>query len=223
MVEGSTPFEAAGRHIGETSYVYANGVQSKYTADLLEPIVLSSTSMHDVLRALGVKITGGSQGHVKRLIDRYGISTKHFTGRGSNRGPTHKGGVQRLRWQDILVFNRLQVREHPKRLRRAMLEAGIPNQCDVCGMGPVWNHRPLRLQIDHKNGNWADNRKQNVRFICPNCHTQTETFGSKNKLPMRRWRNGRRTALRWLRVKPWGFKSPSAHKWSGSSVGRAVA
>ena len=48
-------------------------------------------------------------------------------------------------------------------------------------MAEWWNGEPLRLQVDHINGRKWDNRRDNVRFICPNCHTQTENFGSKNR------------------------------------------
>lgn len=55
----------------------------------------------------------------------------------------------------------------------------IPYLCE-CGQGPEWNSKVLTLQLDHINGNPADNRLENLRFLCPNCHTQTETFGSRN-------------------------------------------
>lgn len=52
--------------------------------------------------------------------------------------------------------------------------------CELCKIGPIWNNLPLTLQIDHINGNNKDNRIENLRFLCPNCHSQTDTFGAKN-------------------------------------------
>ena len=66
-----------------------------------------------------------------------------------------------------------------KFLRKYIYEHWEPKCCE-CGNGIVWNNKPLRLQIDHKNGNKKDNRRENIRIICPNCHTQTETWGVKN-------------------------------------------
>jgi hypothetical protein len=51
--------------------------------------------------------------------------------------------------------------------------------CGECGIGPVWNGKPLTLHLDHINGDSDNNRWHNCRLLCPNCHTQTDTFGAK--------------------------------------------
>jgi uncharacterized Zn-binding protein involved in type VI secretion len=53
-------------------------------------------------------------------------------------------------------------------------------QCEECGQLPEHNGKPLKMQIDHVNGNTRDNRLVNLKILCPNCHTQTITWGSGN-------------------------------------------
>lgn len=57
----------------------------------------------------------------------------------------------------------------------------LPSQCSECGISPKWNGRPLSLHIDHINGVRSDNRIENLRTLCPNCHSQTDTYSAKNK------------------------------------------
>lgn len=54
------------------------------------------------------------------------------------------------------------------------------DRCSLCGLLPVWNNKPLTLQVDHINGVNNDHRIENLRLLCPNCHTQTDTFGARN-------------------------------------------
>lgn len=49
-------------------------------------------------------------------------------------------------------------------------------KCTECGNGKIWNNKPLTLQVDHKDGNSDNNFPNNLRLLCPNCHTQTDTF-----------------------------------------------
>jgi 5-methylcytosine-specific restriction endonuclease McrA len=62
---------------------------------------------------------------------------------------------------------------------RVLLEQG--GICKECGLGQTWNGKPLVFQLDHANGDNKDNRRENLRMICPNCHTQTPTWGFKKR------------------------------------------
>lgn len=66
-------------------------------------------------------------------------------------------------------------------IKRRLLEAGIlKNACDECGISE-WRGRPLSIQLDHRNGIATDHRLENLRMLCPNCHSQTSTFGARNR------------------------------------------
>ena len=59
----------------------------------------------------------------------------------------------------------------------------IEYRCSECGCGEEWNGKPISLQLDHINGINNDHRLENLRFLCPNCHSQTKTWGGKKRIP----------------------------------------
>lgn len=75
-------------------------------------------------------------------------------------------------------------RTNHARLRRALEEIGVPYRCVRCGNRGEWLGAAMTLQIDHINGDWRDNRRENLRYLCPNCHAITETWcGRKRRRP----------------------------------------
>lgn len=85
----------------------------------------------------------------------------------------------RMSITQLLSPGRQSSRAHVKqRLRLAGL---LRQSCDRCGISD-WLGEPLSLQLDHKNGIKNDNRLENLHLLCPNCHSQTDTFAGRNKL-----------------------------------------
>lgn len=67
-------------------------------------------------------------------------------------------------------------------LKKRLINLGLlQERCALCNQQPVWQDRSLILQLDHLNGKSKDNRLENLRLLCPNCHSQTSTFAGKNK------------------------------------------
>jgi hypothetical protein len=77
-----------------------------------------------------------------------------------------------------LVASRRRSRAH---LKRRLLSAGIKqNRCEQCGI-TEWQGRPLSMALHHLNGDGRDNRLENLQLLCPNCHSQTDTFAGRNR------------------------------------------
>lgn len=146
----------------------------KFTDDQIKEAVETSSSIYGVLGVLGVKPSGGSHSHMKRRIQKAGIDTSHFTGQAHAKG---KPSRHRKTPEEILVvLPEGSRRANLDQLRRALLEVGVEEVCELCGLGSTWNNRPIRLEIDHIDSNWLNNRIENLRWLCPNCHYQ-ETWG----------------------------------------------
>lgn len=148
--------------------------------EVLKPIVARCFSISEVLRCLGCKSKGTTHAHIKNRIQKFGLDTSHFSGKSSDisRAPWQ----DKLTWQEVLVQDRHRGRrEHVCILRRALGQAGVDCVCFVCRLPPVWQGRPLLLEIDHLDGDPLNNKLENLRYLCPNCHTQTETFGFRGK------------------------------------------
>ncbi|MGW0475578.1 HNH endonuclease [Streptomyces coeruleorubidus] len=150
----------------------------KWTRDALERAVTASTNMCEVLGHLGLEVVGGHHTHISRRIKAYGIDTSHF------QMPTRRGKPWRPRTPEAFLVEQPadRARRVPSdRLRWAMTVSGVAERCALCGMEAVWRGQPLPLEVDHNNGRWRDNRIENLRFLCPNCHSTTDNYRGRGK------------------------------------------
>jgi hypothetical protein len=150
----------------------------KWSREVLQEAVAASTTMVQVLRRLGIDVVGGHHTHISRRVKAFGIDTSHFRipgQRGGSRGASHPKAL-------LVVQDPATARRVPnQRLTRAMVDAGTPARCAWCDNPGTWQGEPLKLEVDHVNGDWRDNRLTNLRFLCPNCHATTDTYRGRGK------------------------------------------
>lgn len=131
-------------------------------------IILESASIAEALRKLGMTRHPNNYQSIKIRCKRLGLSPR----RAKN---GHYSRLSILRKDSTAGRRSVKL----KVLREGLLEY----KCQICGMEPFWNGMELGLTLDHINGTPDDHRIENLRFVCPNCDRQLETYCNKN------WKN----------------------------------
>jgi hypothetical protein len=149
----------------------------KYTQEKLEKVVSEALSIAEVCRGLGLKSCGGNYKTLKDKFKLWDIDTKHFTGQGHNQGDKFKPFGKKYELEEVLIENSPYKSSY--HLKARLYKEGLKEiKCEECGL-EYWNNKVITLELDHVNGITNDNRIENLRILCPNCHSQTETFRRK--------------------------------------------
>lgn len=140
-------------------------------------LIKNSSNIAEVLFKLGYTVKGNSWGYsqVKRRMLDLNVDKKDFKGKSA----LLTGITQKEISSDKLLKENCK---HTRTvLRRCIIKNKLlPYRCAICGISK-WNEKTLSLELDHINGINNDNRLENLRFLCPNCHSQTCTYGSRNQ------------------------------------------
>ena len=138
----------------------------------VEKLAQESLSM----REFQIKLGYSPNSNVSNIINKYclinNISLNHFT--------YSQPGIKRIKRTPLNTFVQNSTTAQ-KTLRKLYKEGNYTEyKCSICGLDPFWNGKELTLTLDHINGDNRDDRLENLRWVCPNCDRQLDTFCSKN-------------------------------------------
>jgi 5-methylcytosine-specific restriction endonuclease McrA len=142
-------------------------------SDEFKELVYKSESITEILNFFGKLNKGGNFRTLKERCVYEGIPEKDIPKQKIIPKNTSKP------LKDILVKNSNYNRGSLK--KRLINENILKYECGECDLKDTWNDKKITLQLDHINGISNDHRLENLRFLCPNCHSQTSNFAGRNK------------------------------------------
>jgi Zn finger protein HypA/HybF involved in hydrogenase expression len=138
---------------------------TEYTENELKDIISQCSNISHILSTL--KLNNVYHYKIKEFIDKNKLSTSHFK------------LIQKNQYH-YTPSNGKTIRSHSKFKGSLLREGKLVNKCAICNLNPEWNNKPLTLQLDHINGDHSNNNLDNLRLLCPNCHSQTDTYTGRN-------------------------------------------
>ena len=145
-----------------------------FSKNELEEWTKRSTNFIELAKNLGYQsLTGNVSKVIKSRLDEYNIDYSHFT-------IIPKDKEERT-FENSFCENSKASSSYIRNHYKKDFTTKETYKCSICGQEPFWNGKELTLTLDHINGIHSDNRLENLRWVCPNCDRQLDTFGSKNK------------------------------------------
>lgn len=153
---------------------------SKLNLEEVKKIVAETLSASEACRRLGMS-TYGTATRFRKFLDKNKIDYSHWTGQLWSKGKTCLDDERLRKTKDNSLIFTENSNASSHYVRSLLLKHKLKEyKCEECGITDSWNNKSINLQMDHINGNRKDHRLENLRWLCPNCHSQTETFCSRN-------------------------------------------
>ena len=145
----------------------------------LKNAVKTSTSLRGVIIKLNLRPTGGNYDQVKKYIKENSLNTSHFKGKGWNKGLKFK--TKPIRSLKEILVSESDFQSY--KLKNRLFQAGLKfPKCEECNWAKKSVDGRIPIELDHINGNRHDNRLENLRILCPNCHSLKPTHRGLNRL-----------------------------------------
>ncbi|HEY4484200.1 MAG TPA: HNH endonuclease signature motif containing protein [Candidatus Paceibacterota bacterium] len=154
------------------------GKKRTWTTEQLREAVKKSPSYRQVLAKLKLREAGGNYEQLKKYIEENNFSTKHFKGKAWNKG-LRGLGKPLIPLEKILIRNSTY---QSFKLKKRLFQVNLKSMsCEECGWSKKSVDNRIPLELDHINGDRHDNRLENLRILCPNCHSLQLTHRGKNR------------------------------------------
>lgn len=152
----------------------------KLNLDEIRIVVTETPSAAEACRRLGMS-TAGSATRFRKFLDDNEIDYSHWTGQLWSKGKTSLDDERLRKNKDNSLIFTENSNASSHYVRSLLLKHNMKEyKCESCNLSDQWNNKPINLQMDHINGNRKDHRLDNLRWLCPNCHSQTDTFCARN-------------------------------------------
>ena len=152
-------------------------MKRSWTLEQLQKAVTESRSIRQVLIQLHLRPAGGNYAQVQKYIKEAGLDISHFKGQAWNKGVTGTTYPKK----PIEIILKKGVNYQSSKLKKRLFNAGLkPKYCEECGWAKTSEDGRLPLELDHINGDRYDNRLENLRILCPNCHSLKPTYRGCN-------------------------------------------
>jgi Zn finger protein HypA/HybF involved in hydrogenase expression len=156
----------------------------KDTREKFQSVCNDCESYADILRYYKLHVGAGNYRTLKRRISEDSIDVEHIAPNGNavkTNSIHRRNGDYHFSFDETFCKNSRNKTSNQNRIRRLLAEkVWAEYECSECGIGNLWNGKLIVLQLDHINGITTDNRVENLRLLCPNCHSQTKNWGAKN-------------------------------------------